>query len=96
VGEVRLLQAMKVPPGYRKIIRGQLHGAIRGALMLFTPTLDNPAVQMAKGIVDGREGCSTSSRTIVQTSSTSGGVKCWGQLCRPRRWIPVGTPTQQD
>ena len=56
VGVVRLLQNVRVPPGYKKIIRARMEGELQHRLLLCTPCTDQPVV-MADSILEGGEGC---------------------------------------
>ena len=56
VGVVRLLQNVRVPPGYKKIIRARMEGELQHGLLLCTPCTDQPVV-MADSILEGGEGC---------------------------------------
>lgn len=59
-GEVQLLQTVKVPAGYKKIVRGQVQGGEGSTLTLFTSTIDQPGVLLADGTVCSMDGrCTT-------------------------------------
>ena len=53
---VRLLQNVRVPPGYKKIIRARMEGELQHGLLLCTPCTDQPVV-MADGVLKVGEGC---------------------------------------
>ena len=55
VGVVRLLQNVKVPPGYKKIIRAKMEGEISDCLLMCTQCADNPVV-MADSVLEGGDG----------------------------------------
>ena len=40
-GEVSLLQTMKIPAGYKKMIRSSVRGEVEECLLLFTPTIED-------------------------------------------------------
>ena len=56
VGVVRLLQNVKVPPGYKKIVRAKMEGEIQHGLLLCTPCTDRQVV-MADSLLEVGEGC---------------------------------------
>ena len=39
-GVVRLLKAIKVPPGYKKVVTTRICGELEHSLLLFTPQLE--------------------------------------------------------
>ena len=55
VGVVRLLQNVKVPPGYKKIIRAKMEGEISDYLLMCTHCADNPVV-MADSVLEVGDG----------------------------------------
>ena len=60
MGEVRLLQTVRIPAGYKKIVRGQVQGGEGGTLTLFTSTIDHPDVLLADSAVCSMDdGCTT-------------------------------------
>ena len=59
-GEVRLLQTVKIPAGYKKVIRGRVQGGVGSTLMLFTSTVNRPDLLLADGALEGGDGeCTT-------------------------------------
>ena len=56
VGVVRLLQNVKVPPGYKKMVRAKMEGEIQHGLLLCTPCTDRQVV-MADSVLEVGEGC---------------------------------------
>lgn len=56
VGVVQLLQTVKVPAGYKKIVRGRVQGGVESTLMLFTSTIDRTDVLLADSAVDSSDG----------------------------------------
>ena len=55
-GVIRLLQTIKVPAGYRKVIRGGIQEAPGSpTTMLFTPSLELSTVRLADGVIECRE-----------------------------------------
>ena len=45
VGIVRLLKSVKIPAGYKEMVKAQIHGEVAtNVLLLFTPTLLVPDV----------------------------------------------------
>ena len=53
-GVVSLLKAVKVPPGYRKIVKTQISGDLEESLLLFTPELSSLA--LSDGVLEGKDG----------------------------------------
>ena len=53
VGTVQLLRAEKFPAGYQKMIRAQVVGELKSALLLFTPDLDQDDVLLADPVLEG-------------------------------------------
>ena len=47
IGVVRLLKAEKIPAGYKKMVRMQIAGDMKAALLLFTPDLWREDVLLA-------------------------------------------------
>ena len=50
-GEVRLLQPVKVPAGYQKLVRGSVDSSIEAGLLLFTPLSGDKGLLMADSAV---------------------------------------------
>ena len=55
-GVVSLLKAVKVLPGYRKIVKTQISGDLEESLPLFTPELSSLA--LSDGVLEGKDGSS--------------------------------------
>ena len=55
--EVRLLQAVKVPAGYQKLVRGRTNVDTDGRILLFTPEELEESLQMADGVVEMGNDC---------------------------------------
>ena len=51
-GEVRLLQPIKVPAGYQKLVRGSVDSSIEAGLLLFTPLSGDKGLLMADSAVE--------------------------------------------
>ena len=59
-GEVSLLQTMKIPAGYKKMIRASVRGEVEESLLLFTPTIEDERLRLADGAIECRSGrCTT-------------------------------------
>ena len=54
-GVVRLLQTVKIPAEYKKIVRRRVHGGVREELVLLMSTMDVPALQMADSALDASD-----------------------------------------
>ena len=51
-GEVRLLQPVKVPVGYQKLVRGSVDSSIEAGLLLITPLSGDRGLLMADSVVE--------------------------------------------
>ena len=68
MGEVSLLQTMKIPAGYKKMIRVSVRGEVEESLLLFSPTMEDERLRLADGAVEcGRGRCTT---LVVENHST--------------------------
>ena len=84
--EIRLLQTVKVPAGYRKIARGLVQGDVGDTLLLFTSTVDIPDLLLADGALEGGgDGCRT---LILENHATE---KLWLE-----KGMVLGTVTPVD
>ena len=51
-GEVSLLQTMKIPAGYKKMIQVSVRGEVEESLLLFTPTIEDERLWLADGAIE--------------------------------------------
>ena len=54
-GEVRLLQAVKIPAGYQKLVRGSVDRSVEAGSLLFTPHAVEEPLRMADSAVEVKE-----------------------------------------
>ena len=55
-GVIRLLQSVKVPMGYKRVVQGRIDKEMAEALLLFTPQMDETDVTMMDSLVEVGEG----------------------------------------
>ena len=58
--EVSLLQTVKIPAGYKKMIRASVRGEVEESLLLFTPNIEDERLQLGDGAIECGSGrCTT-------------------------------------
>ena len=55
VGEIRLLNATRIPSGYQKMVRAKVEGHTCESMSLFTPVRMEHGLEMADGVVDVKD-----------------------------------------
>ena len=58
-GVVRLLQTVRIPPGYQKAVKARINRELEPSLLLFTPQVQQPHVLVPDGAMEGTDRSNT-------------------------------------